>query len=208
MALKFGDLSKVPPRQKIIIAALLSVLVAVGYYYLSYGETSRRISSLESRLAELSSKIKEQEVIARNLPSFRAEVAKLEAQLKLLLDQLPDSAEIPSLLTNITDLGREAGLEFVKFAPRAEVKKDFYAEIPVSLAVVGSYTDYVLFADKVSHLPRIVNLSEIAISKAAQASPGKRGADAPTRVSVTCSATTFRFLEQAPQPVAAKGKAR
>jgi type IV pilus assembly protein PilO len=180
----------------------------VGYYYLSYGETSKRISSLENKLAELSSKIKEQEVIARNLPSFRAEVAKLEGQLKLLLDQLPDSAEIPSLLTNITDLGREAGLEFLKFTPRAEVKKDFYAEIPVSLVVVGSYTDYIVFADKIGHLPRIVNLSDITVSKAAQASPGKRSADAQTRVSVSCAATTFRFLEQAPQPVVAKGKTR
>lgn len=208
MALKFGDLSKVPPRQKTIIAVLVSVLVVVGYYYLYYGQASRKAAGLEVKLAELSSKIKEQEVIARNLPSFRAEVAKLEAELKLLLDQLPNSAEIPSLLTNITDLGREAGLDFVKFAPRAEVKKDFYAEIPVSLVVAGGYKEYIVFADKVAQLPRIVNLSDITITKAAHAAAGKRGADGRTRVNVACAATTFRFLEQAPQPVVAKGKKR
>ncbi|MGE5189121.1 MAG: type 4a pilus biogenesis protein PilO [Gemmatimonadota bacterium] len=208
MALKFGDLAKVPPRQKVLIAGLVSVLVAVGYYYLYYGATARKMTALETKLVELSSKIKEQEVIARNLPSFRAEVAKLEAELKLLLDQLPNSAEIPSLLANITDLGRESGLDFVKFAPRPEIKKDFYAEIPVALVVTGTYKDYIVFADKVSHLPRIVNLSDITVSKAVQGSAAKRSADGQTRVSVACAATTFRFLEQPAQPVVEKGKKR
>lgn len=202
MALRLADLSKMPPKQKLLVAVLVSVVVAVGYYYLYYSEASKRIASLQARLAEMSSKIKEQEVIARNLPSFRQEVTKLEEQLKVLLDQLPNSAEIPSLLTNISDLGRESGLEFIKFTPRPEVKKDFYAEIPVSISVLGNYRSYVLFADKVSHLPRIVNLSDIAFSQP------KRAGDGRMLVQVTCAATTFRFLEQAPppQPAAGKGK--
>lgn len=198
MALKFGDLAKLPPKQKLVVAVLVSVVVAVGYYYLYYSEASKKISGLEGRLAELSSKIKEQEVIARNLPSFRTEVARLEEQLKVLLEQLPNSAEIPSLLTNISDLARESGLEILKFSPRAEVKKDFYAEIPVSMAVVGGYKSYILFADKVSHLPRIVNLSDIGFSQ-----PKRRG-DGLMQVNVICAATTFRFLEQAAQPVVEK----
>jgi len=201
MALKFGDLAKLPPKQKLVAAVLVSVLVAVGYYYLYYSEASKKLSGLENKLAELSSKIKEQEVIARNLPSFRTEVTKLEEQLKVLLDQLPNSAEIPSLLTNISDLARESHLEIVKFSPKVEVKKDFYAEIPVSMAVVGGYKNYIEFADKVSHLPRIVNLSDIAFAQ-----PKRRG-DGVMQINVTCAATTFRFLEQAAQPVVeTKGK--
>lgn len=198
MAPKFGDLAKLPPKQKLIAAVLVSVVVAAGYYYLYYSEAAKKISGLEVKLAELSSKIKEQEVIARNLPSFRTEVAKLEAQLKVLLDQLPNSAEIPSLLTNISDLARESRLEITKFSPRPEIKKDFYAEIPVTMSVVGEYKNYIVFADKVSHLPRIVNLSDIAFSLP------KRGGEGPMRVTVACAATTFRFLEQAAQPVVAK----
>ncbi len=200
MALKLADLSKMPPKQKLLVAVLVSVLVAVGYYYLYYSEASNRIASLQARLAEMSSKIKEQEVIARNLPSFRLEVTKLEEQLKVLLDQLPNSAELPSLLNNISELARESRLDVLKFTPRAEVKKDFYAEIPVSIAVLGNYRSYLLFADKVSHLPRIVNLSDIAFTQP------KRGGDGEMQVNVACIATTFRFLEQAPpQPAAKKG---
>ncbi len=197
MAPKLSDLSKLPPKQKILVTVLLSVMVAVGYYYLYYSEASKRIDSLQARLAEMSSKIKEQEVIARNLPSFRLEVTKLEEQLKVLLDQLPNSAELPSLLNNLSELARDSRLDVLKFTPRPEVKKDFYAEIPVSIAVFGNYKSFILFADKVSHLPRIVNLSDINFSQP------KRGGDGMMQVNVTCTATTFRFLEQAPAPPAA-----
>ncbi len=201
MAPKLSDFSKLPPKQKLLVTVLVSVVVAVGYYYLYYSEASKRIASLQGRLAEMSSKIKEQEVIARNLPSFRVEVTKLEEQLKLLLDQLPNSAELPSLLNNVSELARESRLDVLKFTPKPEVKKEFYAEIPVSIAVLGNYRSFIVFADKVSHLPRIVNLSDLSFTQP------KRGADGQMQVNVACQATTFRFLEQAaaPPPAAKKG---
>lgn len=189
MASKLGDLSKVSPKQKIFLAFLVCLLVGVGYYYLYYRNASREVVSLETRLAELESKIKEQEVIARNLPSFREEVRRLEEQLGLLLEQLPNSAEIPTLLKAISDLGKESGLDFLKFAPRGEANKGFYAEIPFSLNLTGDYHAFALFADRVAHLPRIVNLMDIAFS-----SPKPTG-DNRVQINVTCSATTFRFLE-------------
>lgn len=190
MAPKLGDLAKVPPKQKIFLAILVCLLVGVGYYYLYYRNASQNIVALETKLAELESKIKEQEVIARNLPSFREEVRRLEEQLGLLLEQLPNSAEIPSLLKNISDLGRESGLEFLKFAPRGETNKGFYAEIPFSLSLTGEYHGFVLFADRVGHLPRIVNLTDISFSSPKATNENRM------RVNVSCSATTFRFLEK------------
>ncbi|HLO09373.1 MAG TPA: type 4a pilus biogenesis protein PilO, partial [Desulfobacteria bacterium] len=164
MALKLDDLSKVPPRQKILLAVLFCGLVVTGYYYLYYREASQRIGALETQLAGLQSKIREQQAIAGNLRSFQDEVRRLEGQLSLLLEQLPNSAEIPSLLKSVSDLGKESGLEFLRFAPSGEIKKDFYAEIPVAISVNGDYHSFALFTDKVAHYPRIVNLSNIAFS--------------------------------------------
>src|SRR5512146_2007629 len=130
MALKLGDLGRVPPKQKAFLVVLLCLLMGVGYYYLYYAAASTQVTNLEKQLADLQHEIKQQEVIAKNLPSFKAEVQRLEDQLTLLLEQLPNSAEIPSLLKNVSDLGKESGLEFLKFAPSAEARKDFYAEIP------------------------------------------------------------------------------
>ena len=190
MALKLGDLSKVPPRQKVLLAVLFCVLIVSGYYYLYYREAAQRVAGMETELAGLQSKIREQQAIAGNLRSFKEEVQRLEAQLSLLLEQLPNSAEIPSLLKSISDLGRESGLEFLRFAPTGEVKKEFYAEIPVSISVNGDYNNFALFSDKVAHYPRIVNLSNIVFS-----SPKPAG-DNSVLVTVNCTATTYRFLDQ------------
>ncbi len=203
MALKLGDLSKVPPRQKILLAVLFCILVVSGYYYLYYRDASQRIGVMETQLAGLQSKIREQQAIAGNLRSFQDEVRRLETQLSFLLEQLPNSAEIPSLLKSISDLGKESGLDFLRFAPSGEIKKDFYAEIPVSISVNGDYHSFVLFSDKIAHYPRIVNLSDITFS-----SPKPSG-DNLVLVTVNCTATTYRFLEQpaAASPVAGdKGK--
>jgi type IV pilus assembly protein PilO len=191
MALKLGDLSKVPPRQKILLAVLFCGLVVAGYYYLYYREASQRIGAMETQLAGLQSKIREQQAIAGNLRSFQDEVRRLEVQLSLLLEQLPNSAEIPSLLKSVSDLGKESGLDFLRFAPSGEIKKDFYAEIPVSISVNGDYHSFALFTDKVARYPRIVNLSNITFS-----SPKPSG-DNLVLVTVNCTATTYRFLEQA-----------
>lgn len=191
MARKLGDLGKIPTKQKAILAVLFCLLVGVGYYYLYYRDASRQIASLEGTLANLRSKIKEQEVIAGNLKSFQEEVRRLEEQLSLLLEQLPNSAEIPSLLKSVSDLGKESGLEFLRFAPGAEVKKEFFAEIPVAISVTGEYHSFALFADKVRHYPRIVNLSNIAFTAP------KPAGDNVVLETITCTATTYRFLEQA-----------
>jgi len=190
MALNLDGLSKVPPRQKILLAVLFCGLVVTGYYYLYYREASQRIGALETQLAGLQSKIREQQAIAGNLRSFQDEVGRLEGQLSLLLEQLPNSAEIPALLKSVSDLGKESGLEFLRFAPSAEIKKDFYAEIPVAISVNGDYHSFALFTDKVAHFPRIVNLSNITFS-----SPKPSG-DNLVLVTVNCTATTYRFLEQ------------
>jgi type IV pilus assembly protein PilO len=200
MALKLGDLGRVPPKQKVFLVVLVCLLMVVGYYYLYYKASAAQVSDLEKKLGELEHEIKTQAAIAQNLPAFKAEVRRLEEQLGFLLEQLPNSAEIPSLLKNVSDLGKESGLEFLKFAPGAESKKDFYAVIPVSVAVEGDYHSFVLFADKVSHLPRIVNVSDITFSQP------KPGGEDRMKVNVSCTATTYRFLEQAKPEPAGPGK--
>jgi len=204
MALKLGDLSKVPPKQKAFLAVLVCLLMGAGYFYLYHREMAAQKTDLQRKVNELDGVIKMQSDIAKNLPSFKAEVRRLEEQLGLLLEQLPNSAEIPSLLKNVSDLGKESGLEFLKFAPGAELKKDFYAVIPVTIAVNGDFHSFLLFADKVSHLPRIVNLSDVVFGNPKPSGEGQ------AMVNVAFTATTYRFLEQKPQeaPGAGKGKAK
>jgi len=201
MALKLNDMSKMSGNQKILLVIVFSVLIIAGYYYFYLQEAQKRIGELEKQWTSLQSTIEKQKEIAKNLETFQEEVQKLETRLSLLLEQLPNSAEIPSLLKNISDLGKECGLVFMKFAPGKELNKGFYAEIPVAITVSGDYHSFVQFADKVSQYPRIVNLLNIIFS-----SPKAVGTRFVSST-VSCTATTYRFLDE-PVPAAQDPKTR
>jgi len=194
MASKLDEFTKMSAKQKILVALILSALIVGGYYYLYYQEAQVDIKRLESQYASLQATIKEQQLIAGNLEAFRKDVQQLETQLSHLLEQLPNSAEIPSLLKSISDMGKEAGLEFIKFSPSKEVIKGFYAEIPVAITVSGDYHSFVQFADQVSQYPRIVNLMDINFSSPKSARGGL------VRSTISCTATTFRFLDDQAKP--------
>ena len=90
---------------------------------------------------------------------------KKEAQYKQVMRALPEKEEIPSLLAGISQVGKDAGLEFSSLSsPSRRTRKDFYAEIPVDISVSGSYHQVAVFMDKVANLPRIVNIRNIKMT--------------------------------------------
>ena len=85
---------------------------------------------------------------------------------ELLLRQLPAKNEMPGLLEEISKTGVASGLKFELFAPQAEVKHDFYIELPIKITVVGTYMQLALFLSRVAQMHRIVTLHEFSISGA------------------------------------------
>ena len=130
---------------------------------------------------------------ARQLPKFREMKKQQQAALILAKKALPNRKEIPDLLTGISRAGKDAGLDFILFQPKAEIRKDFYAEIPVAIKVHGNYHNIAIFFDKVARLFRVVNISNISMS-------AKKDT---TNLDTTCTAITYRFIEPKPKP---KGK--
>jgi type IV pilus assembly protein PilO len=114
---------------------------------------------------------------------------EMEQTFGSLLRQLPNSTEVPDLLVDITQAGLGRGLEFVTFKPENELRKDFYAEFPISLEVNGGYHELALFVSDVAALPRIVTFGDITIKT--KTSTGK-GAG---RLSMSAKAKTYRYLE-------------
>jgi type IV pilus assembly protein PilO len=106
---------------------------------------------------------------------------------------LPKTQEIPNLLRNISDLGRNAGLDFLTFTPGQEIPKDFYAEIPIDISIKGPYHNLGLFFDKVSKLDRIVTVNNITIDK-----PEQEGAE--MMLNSSCKLLTYRFTNVKPEP--------
>jgi len=186
--------------KKILILAGLLVFLTALYAWLLFLPAHKEIQNLDRTLSKLLDEKAEQEAIAQNLAAFKREYQRLELSLKQAMAQLPDKKEIPSLLENISNLGRESGLEVALFKPGAQKPKDFYAEVPVDINLVGNYNNLLAFFYQVASLPRIVNISDLAVNKS------KKG-ESPFSLDTACKATTYKFLEESERRVeAADGK--
>jgi type IV pilus assembly protein PilO len=124
---------------------------------------------------------------AVNLDEYRNQLAEIERSFGALLRQLPNAAEMESLLVDINQAGLGRGLQFELFKPGKEVVRDFYAELPITVKITGSYHDFGAFAGDVAKLPRIVTLNDIDVAQA------KSGGV----LTLTTTAKTFRYLDEA-----------
>lgn len=123
---------------------------------------------------------------AVNLEEYRNQLAEIERSFGTLLKQLPNASEMESLLIDINQAGLGRGLQFELFKPGAEVVKDFYAELPITVNLTGSYHDFGAFAGDVAKLPRIVTLNDVNVA------PGKSG----DGLVLATTAKTFRYLDE------------
>ncbi|MDY6854034.1 MAG: type 4a pilus biogenesis protein PilO [Thermodesulfobacteriota bacterium] len=189
MAITLDDIVKLSNQKKILILAGIVLLIFGAYYYFIYTSKKKDIDEFQSKLELLEINLKKKQAIAKNIDKFKEEVAGLNVELKKALIKLPSQKEIPSLLKNISKLGKESGLEFLTFRPKPEVPQGFYAEIPIDIKVLGSFFEVSTFFDKVRRLSRIVNATEVIMIKD---QTSRRGGGV---VNTTCVITTFRFIE-------------
>ncbi|MFC1885483.1 type 4a pilus biogenesis protein PilO, partial [Thermodesulfobacteriota bacterium] len=157
---KFEALTK---SQRIILFAVVFLLMIGGFFYFSFLPKLKTIDMLGKRYQQLEAELAKVRRNAARLEMFRKKYREAEAKFKLVVRKLPDSAEIPSLLESISQSGQDVGLEFELFQPKNETNKDFYAEIPVAVTVVGGYHSVARFFDRVSRLSRIVNIQNIGM---------------------------------------------
>ncbi len=186
--------------KKLLILAGTDIVLFALYLWLLVVPLEQQIGSLTKKLDRLQNQMGEQKAIAENLEAFKAEYLRLQETLTQAMTQLPNSKEIPSLLENISNLGRDCGLELPLFKPDKEVPKDFYAEVPVDIKIVGTYPNLVTFFCRIGMLPRIVTISNMEIATPKDQTDGT--------LSVACRATTYRFLEANERQAAAKSDKR
>ncbi|MBF0223887.1 MAG: type 4a pilus biogenesis protein PilO [Desulfobacterales bacterium] len=186
---KVGALSK---GNRIAIFCITMVAIVVGFFYLFYAPISEKITRLTSEYEKSKQELSLVTAKAAKLQGLREEKASKELQFKEAKSKLPDQQDIPELLTGITRSGQDAGLDFSLFNPKPEVPKEFYAEIPVAIAVSGSYHNVTIFFDNVSRLNRIVNINDIKVYNNKQAK-------ADNKLTMECTAVTYKFVENMPE---------
>lgn len=186
---KIEKLLKLPLYQRLAMLGVGALLIVGAFVWFMVMPQLDELTRLDGELARLESELIQKRQIADNLPQFKAEFAKMEKQLEKALTQLPNKAELPTLLTNLSTIAKDNGLEVKTFKPMNEVSKGFFAEVPTTLALEGTYHQFAMFAEAVSSLSRIVNVGDLSLS-----SPKVEGGSA--QLKIDCKVTTFRFVEQ------------
>ena len=193
MDLKMDSILKLPTSKKAIILVVILGIITAGFYFRSYSPRQERLKMLRADLNKLVEELNKSRTIARDYQKFKDQVAKLDIELKNALTQLPNEKEIPEILKNITFLGKESNLEFTLFRPKAEEPQQFYAKVPIELILLGSYHNTGIFFDKVSKLPRIINVVDFNLTQSKNIK-GKENSE--ILIKTSCLVNTYRFIEK------------
>lgn len=168
----FPDLSaytaNLPQTQKVALATIFGILIAVVYWQFLLSPQWTARDEAYTELLRVRAEAERNRQIALQKPRLEQEIKALEARLQHVVQQLPTEKEIPSLLRRVAGLGQETDLNVALFKPGTPVAKEFYAEVPVQLKVMGTYHNLGLLFERIGRLERIVNVADLAIRPAAK----------------------------------------
>ncbi len=187
-------------------------LVTAGiliYYFVSQGNLVD-LRKAEAEQKSLWSTFDGKQRKAANLEAYRQQLAEIERTFGAMLRQLPGKTEVPSLLVDISQTGLAAGLQEHLFEPGQEVRRDFYAELPIKIQLSGGYHEFGNFVSGIAALPRIVTLHDIEITRGSGTTRNtQRGGRAPAPsddLTLNLTAKTYRYLEEGEAGGDADGK--
>ena len=174
-----------PAAPRVVVAVCLLLLTVAGFWWFDW---QGQVETLEARQTE-EVQLRESWVTKKrqavNLEEHRRQLAEIDRQFGALLKQLPNRAEMDSLLSDINQAGLGRGLQFELFKPGADVVKEFYAEMPIDVKVSGVYHDLGEFVADVARMPRIVTLNNVGVE-----------ADKDGRLKLDTKAATYRYLDE------------
>ncbi len=183
------------PRIAVLVGVLCFILLG-GWWFL-WKDQLEELDQRQQEELKLKNEFIAKKGQAVNLDLYTQQLNEIDRSFGALLKQLPSKAEVESLLVEINQSGMGRGLQFELFKPNAEIVKDFYAELPISVRLTGGYHDFGAFAGDIAALSRIVALSNISIGVNKQAKDDSLVMDTVAR--------TFRYLDE--EEIAANKKA-
>ena len=195
-----------PSAVKAVLLATLFLLIVFLGYYLLWSSAWDSLDEAKAKEQQLRMVYTNKKSIAINLARYQQQMADIEISFGAMLKQLPDRSQMDGLLTDINQAGLGRGLEFELFKPGQETQAEFYAQMPISIKVQGTYHELGAFATDISKLSRIVTLNDLVITNPNKAA----GKDAKAKsgdviLTMEAVAKTYRYLDA--DELAAKKKA-
>ena len=162
--LDFNNLGSASAGTKaVVIVALMALIVGLGYWFIIKDKTDA-LAARERTEVQLKRDFEGKQQRAANLDQYEQQLEEMEEMLAGMLQQLPSRTEMPELLLDISRTAQASGISNELFEPRSEIVRDFYAEQPISVRMVGSYHEFGAFVNSVASLSRVVILTMRDIS--------------------------------------------
>ena len=176
-----------PTALKIALIAIVSIAAAVAGYFLDIKTQREKLANAERQELSLKQEFETKQAKAVNLEAYKQQLKEIEESFGAMLRQLPSKTEVEGLLVDISQTGLASGIEFQLFKPEGERFIEFYAELPISMKMTGTYHEFGNFVSGVASLPRIVTLHDISITD------DKKGG----LLTMDVTAKTYRYLDEA-----------
>jgi len=182
-------ITKLSLIQRILIMAGIIVAICGMYFYLIIMPKFETLAELREENDTLVTELNQVRVKASQLKKYQQMMKEVEEQFEAARAVLPENEQMRSLLESISASGKEAGLEFTLFQPGNDIEEEFYAVIPISINMQGTFYNLSSFFDKISKLPRIVKISNFKLSFPEQQSES-------LLLTIDCTAITYKFIEK------------
>jgi type IV pilus assembly protein PilO len=211
--LDINNIGTWPRNAKIGFCVIIALLIIGLAWWLFVRDKRTELEGLQRQETELRTEFETKQGRAANLEALKQQLAQMEQQLQQMLRQLPSKTEMPDLIVDISQTALATGIQNELFQPGPETPKEFYAEKPISLRMVGTYHQFGAFVSGVASLPRVVIMTMHDISlqpKDAKTDPNaKIGPNSALELAGTVK--TYRYLDEeetAAQAEAAKPAAK
>ncbi|HBD19890.1 MAG TPA: fimbrial protein [Arenimonas sp.] len=186
--LDFNNAGAWPIQVKLGACVLLGVVIIGIAWYLFVSDQRVMLEKEERTEVTLREEFQGKQGRAANLEPLKQQLAQMEVMLQQMLRQLPSKNEMPDLIVDISQTALAAGINNELFQPGAESQREFYAEKPIQLRMVGTYHQFGAFVSGVASLPRVVIMTMHDISL-----QPKAGTDGTLVLSGTVK--TYRYLD-------------
>jgi type IV pilus assembly protein PilO len=182
-----------PQSIKLFFTVLVFAVIVLLGWYLYISDQQDQMTQLTGKEQQLRDEFSQKQAKAVNLEALQQQLDEMQDMLRQLLRQLPSKTEMPELLIDISQTALSAGLETELFQPGAETPKDFYAEKPITLRMVGTYHQFGTFISGVASLPRVVILTLHDVSLTPK--DGGKNATSNGQLVLQGTVKTYRYLE-------------
>ena len=188
-SLDVNNIGAWPFPAKIAACVFIGLIIIFLAWYTLISSRQEQLKGLEATEVELKAKLQEKQGKAANLEPLKLQLVQMEQMLKQMLRQLPSKNEMPDLIVDISQTALATGINNELFEPQPETKREFYAEKPINLRMVGNYHQFGAFVSGVASLPRVVIMTMHDISLKPKS---------PTDPSLELKGTvkTYRYLSE------------